>query len=186
MIRTLSSLAVVLVLSTVASASLHTFDATPAPGEANAITVLGDGNFELGPSTNGFQYPVVPGNGLDISVDAQGGPVVLSLVRGATLNNSAVLVFEGGADVLRVIYQNASIMMGDAFPDITIDGTTTVGFWNSTLAPPSTANTLAGQLGNGSGVTAVPEPSAFAFGGLAIGLVAAGRFVRRKFGQSAE
>jgi hypothetical protein len=174
----------VLVFATSANASLHTF-ATTGPTVPQALTVL-DGDFELSdtPNGSGFQYEVVGGDTMTIqSLDAN-GLFTADLLWGQTSNGSVVLGFNDGTGsgvTMHMQFFDGTVSQGDPFPSL-VSGN---GFWSAQNRPSSVlpGNWVWGRTP--ATITAVPEPSAWGFGAMVVGLVGVGRFVRRRFGTTA-
>lgn len=175
----------VCLMSTVAQASLHTYVCIDVPSGGNPFTVVGSGAFELSdtPNMTGFQFPAVSPFTVEV-VGHSVGNVQFDLIRGATLMDSAVLVFENATHgLLRMQFDVPGLVSGDAFPAAV--GAGEVEWVAENLAAPSQpSKTLAG-IKTGE-IAAVPEPSAFAFGALAIGLVGLGRKFRNRFNSDEE
>ncbi len=178
MTRWFFSLAALLALATTAHASLHTF--TPGATRGNPLTLIGSGDFELSDTPTGVFFNAI--QPFTVEVTGTVGPVQYELTRGQILPDQVILQFNHPTyNRLFMQWDVAGIPAAPpaGFPASWIDDDGEVEWVAEGLfAPLQPSATLAGYIN--ADVAAVPEPSAFAFGGLAVGLVGLGRFLRRR------
>jgi hypothetical protein len=178
MSRWLLSLAAVLTVTSAAQASLHQFICNEQFSR-NKITLVGNGMFELQDApVNGNQYPAV--NPLQITVDALQGTLQFSLLRVTTLQDQIAMVFAADPALrLFMTFDVAGINNGDPLPGSWQDDDGIVEWNTNNQLTDPTGDPLRGS--KNAVVAAVPEPSAFGFGAIALGLAGCGRYVRRRF-----
>lgn len=186
MIRTALSLAIVVALASNAAASLHIFNLTSGASgsEQNVLSVVGGSPvvFELAPPPPTGTNQFVATTPFQVQVTSLAGPHTFTLNRASTTNNHVNLIFnipgDPGSGQLGMFFDVPGIAQGDAVPASFVDADGVVE-WNApALTTPNGSAQLAGRI---EATVAVPEPSAFAFGGLVIGLVGVGRVVRSRF-----
>lgn len=173
MFRWALSLLLVVALASSATASLHKFTLNSV-GNPGFSVIKPD--FELAntspPSFPGYYY-ANSANTMSIQLAPLGEAFDLETV--GVFNNSVSLTFKNasGGLVWMAFPGVANAVFKSPLPDFTNDGV-----YQRSPGPP-------GPTKMNATITAVPEPSALGFGGLALGLVGVGRLIRRKMSRAA-
>ena len=182
MLRKLLSLAVVLALSTGAHASLQTYSFNPGPS-AGALGMSGPGLFS-------FDDAAVAGSPtfnvytLTSGFSAVIGPTTYQAEKAFVQASQVSLQLNpvgGGSTFLEIVFSGTFPLAPAPFPEtyspelVGLNGS--AANFNYHL---SNGAINENAIGASIQAAAVPEPSAFAFGGLVAGVVGVGRYFRRR------
>ena len=172
MFRWALSLLLVVALASSATASLHKFtlNSVDSPG----FSVI-KSDFELAdtspPSFPGYYYANAS-NTASIQLAPLGELFDLETV--GVFDGSVSLTFKSTNGLVWMAFPGvAAAVFESPLPDFTSDG-----IYQRSPGPP-------GPTQLNATITAVPEPSALGFGGLALGLVGIGRLIRRRMARAA-
>jgi hypothetical protein len=170
-------------ISSRVEASLHQF-VCDEQFSRNKITVLGSGAFEVQDTVADSVnfYAIQP---LQIAVDAMQGTLLFDLLMATTQKDHIHLVFSTqGGYRLYMTWDVPGTEKGGPLPGAWDDYDGVVEWNTNNLLLDPTGDPLRGS--KSAYVAAVPEPSAFGFGALALALAGGGRFVRRRWFTPAE
>ena len=183
MLRMIASFVVVLALTTVGHASLHTYNNSPAP-TGDVFTMIGTGDFSLADTAwlndaNSTRYLAT--SGFSVQANGLAGNQTFDLYDAEiwpAFNNVTLEFRNTTYGKLWIDIVVPGLTLGQAVPN-TLPG---LNYWKTAnYLNPGGTGLLRGELPQSNlSASAVPEPSAFLLGGLVMGLVGVGRWFRSR------
>ena len=181
MSRALTSLCLLLALVSVSSASLHTYHNSSAP-TPDVFTMVGSGDFSLADTpwySDASSTRYLATSGFSVIANGTAGAQQFDLYDAEIwpMYDQVTLEFRNATyGKLWIDISAPGVVLGQTVPATSPAN----NFWK-TASYSDGAGVLNGFLPDSYlSAAAVPEPSAFLFGGLALGFVGVGRWFRRR------